>query len=134
LKFILLSLTELKNLREFIILLDKHLSIQWIVVYVWIWHNYKKKNSSLWMEISVAVCCTLFLEKVFDVCLMVFYATSTNISVISWRSVLLVEESGGPGENHRPAASHWQTLSLKWHFITRRVIYNLLRWWFSDII
>jgi hypothetical protein len=37
---------------------------------------------------------------------MVFYATFNNISVISWRSVLLVEESGVPGENHRPAASH----------------------------
>jgi hypothetical protein len=23
----------------------------------------------------------------------------------------LVEETGVPGENHRPAASHWQTLS-----------------------
>jgi hypothetical protein len=22
-----------------------------------------------------------------------------------------VEESGGPGENHQPAAGHWQTLS-----------------------
>ena len=29
-----------------------------------------------------------------------------NITVISWRSVLLVEETGGPGENHRPVASH----------------------------
>jgi hypothetical protein len=27
-----------------------------------------------------------------------------NISVISWRSVLLVEETGGPGENHWPRA------------------------------
>jgi hypothetical protein len=27
-------------------------------------------------------------------------------SYISWRSVLLVKETGGPGENHRPAASH----------------------------
>ena len=34
-----------------------------------------------------------------------------NISVISWRSVLLVEETGVPRENHRPAASNWQTLS-----------------------
>jgi len=42
--------------------------------------------------------------------LMVFNATFNNISVISWRSVLLVEESGVPGENHRPVASHWQTL------------------------
>jgi hypothetical protein len=32
------------------------------------------------------------------VCLMVFYATFNNISVISWRSVLLVEETGVPGE------------------------------------
>ena len=45
------------------------------------------------------------------VCLMVFNATLNDISVISWRSVLLVEETGGPGENHRPVASHWQTLS-----------------------
>ena len=43
------------------------------------------------------------------VCLMVFNATSNNISVISWQSVLLVEETGG---HQRPVASHWQTLSL----------------------
>ena len=34
-----------------------------------------------------------------------------TISVISWWSVLLVEETGVPGENQRPAASHLQTLS-----------------------
>jgi hypothetical protein len=33
---------------------------------------------------------------------MVLNATFNNIPVISWRSVLLVEENGGPGENHRP--------------------------------
>ena len=42
---------------------------------------------------------------------MVFNATFNNISVISWRSVLFVKETGVPGENHRPVASHWQTLS-----------------------
>ena len=36
--------------------------------------------------------------------LMAFNATFNNISVISWRSVLLVEETGDPGENHLPAA------------------------------
>jgi hypothetical protein len=51
---------------------------------------------------------------------MVFNATSNNISVISWRSVLLVEETGVPGENHRPVASHRQTLS-------HNVIYSTLR-------
>jgi hypothetical protein len=45
------------------------------------------------------------------ICLMVLNATFNNISVISWRLVLLVEETGGSGENHRPVASHWQTLS-----------------------
>jgi len=42
---------------------------------------------------------------------MVFNPYFNNISVISWRSVLLVEETGRPRENHRPAASHWRTLS-----------------------
>jgi hypothetical protein len=37
---------------------------------------------------------------------MVFNATFNNISVISWQSVLLVEETGIPRENHRPVASH----------------------------
>ena len=37
---------------------------------------------------------------------MVFNATFNNISDISWRSVLLVEETGVTGENHRPVTSH----------------------------
>ena len=37
-------------------------------------------------------------------------AIFNNISVTSWRSVLLVEETGVPGVNHWTAASHWQTL------------------------
>jgi hypothetical protein len=40
---------------------------------------------------------------------MVFNATFNNTWVISWPSVLLVEETGVPPENHRPVASHWQT-------------------------
>jgi hypothetical protein len=36
----------------------------------------------------------------------VFNATFNNISVISWWSTLLVEETGVTRENYRPAASH----------------------------
>jgi len=37
---------------------------------------------------------------------LVFNVTFSNISVISWwRSVLLVEETGVPEENHHPAVS-----------------------------
>jgi hypothetical protein len=37
---------------------------------------------------------------------MVFNVTFNNISVISWRLILLVEVNGVPGENHRPVSSH----------------------------
>ncbi len=36
---------------------------------------------------------------------MVLNATFNNISAISWRSVLLVEETGVRRENHQPAVS-----------------------------
>jgi len=42
---------------------------------------------------------------------IVLKATFNNISVISWWTVLLVEETGVPRENHRPVTGHWQTLS-----------------------
>jgi hypothetical protein len=85
-----------------------------------------KQTSSLFFLIKIVTClrhdnrqnCPLGTNKYsidgdsfLFVCLMVFNATFNNISVISWRSVLLVEETGGPGENKRPVASHWQTLS-----------------------
>jgi len=37
---------------------------------------------------------------------MVLNATLNNISVISWWLVLLMDETGVPGENHRPVTSH----------------------------
>jgi hypothetical protein len=63
---------------------------------------------------------------------MVFNATFNNISVILWWSVLLVEETGVPGKNHRAAASHLQTLShniisnikiLSFLFLLERVVF-----------
>jgi hypothetical protein len=36
---------------------------------------------------------------------MVFNATFNNISDTSWWSVLLVDETGEPGENHRTVAN-----------------------------
>jgi hypothetical protein len=37
---------------------------------------------------------------------MLFNTTFNNISIILWRSVILVEETGVPGENRRHATSH----------------------------
>ena len=44
--------------------------------------------------------------------LMVFDATFNNISVLSWRSVVLVEKTG---ENHRLVESHWQIYHIMLH-------------------
>ena len=63
----------------------------------------------------------LLLLSYISIKVMVFITTFNNISVISWRSVLLMEETGPPGENHRPVASHWQTLSYNFASSTLRV-------------
>jgi hypothetical protein len=43
----------------------------------------------------------------FDLMIIVFKATFSNISAISWRPVLVVEEAVVPGENHRLRANNW---------------------------
>jgi hypothetical protein len=83
---------------------------------IWKPNNFKilKKTNFTQMELNrfcPFYCYWQRRDTCLVVCLMVFNATFNNISVISWRSVLLVEETGGPEENHRPVASHWQTLS-----------------------
>jgi hypothetical protein len=64
---------------------------------------------------------------------MVLNATFNNISVILCWSAILVEEARVPGENHRPVASHWQTLShnvvLILHLTMNRVQMVGLNWW-----
>jgi hypothetical protein len=44
-------------------------------------------------------------RAMFNECCLMFNATFNNISVISWRSVLLVEKTREPGENRQPIAS-----------------------------
>jgi len=54
---------------------------------------------------------------------MVLNATFNNISVtgILWRSVLLVEETGVPAENHRSAASACIVTDELYHIMLYRV-------------
>jgi hypothetical protein len=71
-----------------------------------IFHAYSEREQALpqpWNDIKQSIC---FLFRV----RVMFNSTFNNISVISW-SAWLVEETGIPGDNHRPVASHWQTLS-----------------------
>jgi len=41
-----------------------------------------------------------------EVMIVVLNANFSNISAISWLSVLFAEEIGVPGENHQPSTSH----------------------------
>ena len=51
--------------------------------------------------------------RVIRVRIILFNATFNNISVISWRSVLLMDETKAPRETHSSAASHCQTLFFR---------------------
>ena len=42
------------------------------------------------------------IKKIIDWFFCVFNVTFSNISAISWRPVLVLEEVGLTGENHRP--------------------------------
>jgi hypothetical protein len=67
--------------------------------------------STINVEISFSSSIPCHLNNIgFMLRFMVFNATFNNISVTSWRSVLLVEETGVPGKNHRPVGSNCQTL------------------------
>jgi hypothetical protein len=47
-----------------------------------------------------------YTQSVINDLVLVFNAAFSNISAISWRSVLEVEEAGVFGENHRPWGSN----------------------------
>jgi hypothetical protein len=47
-------------------------------------------------------CSDFFFTVVFDFLVFNVAATFSNISAVSWRSILVVEEAGVPGENHQP--------------------------------
>ena len=56
------------------------------------------------------------------VTVMVFNTTFNNISVISWGSILLVEETGIQEENHRPVSNHGQILPHNVKLLNKTVI------------
>jgi len=68
---------------------------------------------------------TIFTNLIGLVWFMVFSATFNDISVISWWSVWLVEETGVSGENHRQVTAHRHEQALQKvlnnHFERRRM-------------
>jgi hypothetical protein len=68
--------------------------------------HYQEGGFSMLFVLFCSFCLFSFVFVYLFVCLMVFNVTFNNISVITWRSVLLVEETGLPEKNDGPAASH----------------------------
>ena len=109
------KLTTFENAINLILLNTKQLNVESISYPLWLllitpnnfilWNNWRPATAAKQVqEIGHFIKLTVGWS-------MVFNATFSNISVInSWRSVLLVEETGEPGENHWPVVSHWQTL------------------------
>jgi hypothetical protein len=54
------------------------------------------------LEMFVLVSQIILMDLSFRFRFMVFNTTFNNISVILWRSILLMEKNRVPGENHRP--------------------------------
>jgi hypothetical protein len=57
-------------------------------------------------SVGYSLIMTIITNLIGLVWFMVFNATFNNISVISWLSVLLVEETEVSGENHRQVTTH----------------------------
>jgi hypothetical protein len=79
------------------------------------WCNSSWNHNKRWLSLSdqpllISIVLRAIIQLIGLGWLMVFN-TTYNISIISWRAVLLVEETKVPGKNHWPGASHWQTLS-----------------------
>ena len=88
-----------------------------------------EKYNSKWLNmgyfvichVGVLVFCNLEIKKINFQCQanktiegLWYYATFKNISVISWRPVLLMEETVVPRENDQPATSYWQTKTIEY--------------------
>ena len=98
--------------------------IHWILTYLYIENFFILGAGTEAAAVCAHLVCKIKVYEIFfhaksqiQICwlgvvwFMACKATFNNISVISRQSVLLVEETGVHRENHRPVASHWQTLS-----------------------
>jgi hypothetical protein len=81
------------------------------------------------IEWLIDACSCLTPSLAIMIMIMVFNATFNTISVITWGSVLLMGETGVPGENHRRVAGHPSpTLSKKTfiNLIKNNIIFSIL--------
>jgi len=67
--------------------------------------SYVSKSIPLTFYLSISIVGGPYLSRI-SARAMVFNATFNNIAVISWRSLLLVVETGVPGENYQHLASN----------------------------
>jgi hypothetical protein len=65
--------------------------------YMYAYEIYWNQNTWIWIWIWI----------------LVFNATFSNISAISWRPVLVVEEARLPGQNHRPGQATGKRFHLR---------------------
>jgi hypothetical protein len=94
---------------------------------IWILQSIWLADFLLYLITWIKKCIYIFIvflhRNTIDGWFMVLNATFNNISVISCRSVLLVEATEVPEENHQPVASHWQTcIDMAWFELSTLVV------------
>ena len=69
----------------------------------------------------------LFKSKVFSILVwfMMLNATFNNISIIPWQSVLLVDLTGVPRENHRPVATFLHVIIFRKQMKQKEIMFML---------
>ena len=91
--------------RQEIIIFFQPFSKSGLTTFVDVW-NYQNKTCQDFITTYIKYDVMHYKLRGVSVRAMMFSATFNKISAISWRSLLLVEETGVPGENHRPVSSH----------------------------
>ena len=100
-------------LKEIVIVIPPtfYMGIPWDFSYCLLPHADSYIITTVWLDHSVEVIALFDFSYILNGWLidwfLVFNTTFNNISAISWRPVLVMEEAGIPGENHRPWASYW---------------------------
>jgi hypothetical protein len=89
--------SSLETMEDLLLLFEnKYFFFQFLFLLGWISKGYKVSASLTLLDVLQLIDWFLVINVTFS-----------NISAISWRPVLVVEEARVPGENHRPWASNW---------------------------
>jgi hypothetical protein len=109
----LINSLTLTFLNTVYITYEIHFELQNQLSFKWLHVENSKRNFSVgnWDSTLMLLLGRLWCRRYNIIFIDVWWCLTPLSTIFQWWSFLLVEETGGHGENHRPVTSHWQTLS-----------------------